>query len=72
MANSKCKAVDGKMVCGALRSGGKVTKSGVYRLHKDEQVFTPQQLKQQCKCDHTARKGKGKKKAACACKSKKK
>jgi hypothetical protein len=55
------------MVCGMLRSGGKVPKSGVYRLHKGEQVFTPGQLKNAA---HTKTKKHTRqhKKKGCSCK----
>ena len=57
------------MVCGMLRAGGKVPKSGVYRLHKGEQVFTPGQL---TKAAHTKKKPhaarRHKKKNGCSCK----
>ena len=63
---SKCKVVNGKYVCGMLRGGGTVNKSGVYRLHKDEQVFTKGQLQKAGKTKKgCSGKGKGKK---CKCK----
>ena len=63
---SKCKVVNGKYVCGMLRGGGTVNKSGVYRLHKDEQVFTKGQLQKASKTKKgSSGKGKGKK---CKCK----
>ena len=67
MPQSKCKNVNGRMVCGMLRSGGKVPKSGVYRLHKGEQVFTPGQLKNAA---HTKTKKytRQHKKKGCSCK----
>ena len=63
---SKCKIQNGKFVCGMLRGGGTVNKSGIYRLHKDEQVFTKAQLQ---KAGKTKKKGtsKGKSKK-CKCK----
>ena len=63
---SKCKIQNGKFVCGMLRGGGTVNKSGIYRLHKDEQVFTKAQLQ---KASKTKKKGtsKGKSKK-CKCK----
>ena len=62
---SKCKVVNGKYVCGMLRGGGTVNKSGVYRLHKDEQVFTKGQLQKAGKTKKSTGKKKGKK---CKCK----
>ena len=62
---SKCKVVNGKYVCGMLRGGGTVNKSGVYRLHKDEQVFTKGQLQKAGKKKKSTGKKKGKK---CKCK----
>ena len=64
---SKCKIQNGKFVCGMLRGGGTVNKSGIYRLHKDEQVFTKAQLQ---KAGKTKKKGtsKGKSKKKCKCK----
>jgi len=63
---SKCKVVNGKYVCGMLRGGGTVNKSGVYRLHKDEQVFTKGQLQ---KAGKTKKGSTGKKKGKkCKCK----
>jgi len=64
---SKCKIQNGKFVCGMLRGGGTVNKSGIYRLHKDEQVFTKGQLQ---KAGKTKKKGtsKGKSKKKCKCK----
>ena len=61
MAQSKCKKVGSKLVCGMLRAGGSVPKSGVYRLHKGEKVFTPSQMKQM-KMGHSPHKTKTKKK----------
>ena len=62
---SKCKIQNGKFVCGMLRGGGTVNKSGIYRLHKDEQVFTKGQLQKAGKTKKGTSKGKGKK---CKCK----
>ena len=62
---SKCKIQNGKFVCGMLRGGGTVNKSGIYRLHKDEQVFTKGQLQKASKTKKSTSKGKGKK---CKCK----
>ena len=70
----KFKNIGGQMVCGALRSGGQVKKSGVYRLHKGEKVFSTNELNKACKCSHAgaATKKKGKKGATkhskCKCK----
>jgi hypothetical protein len=44
-SKSNCKNVNGKMVCGMLHSGGRAHRTGVFRLAKGEQVFTPAQLK---------------------------
>ena len=63
---SKCKVQNGKYVCGMLRGGGTVNKSGVYRLHKDEQVFTKAQLHKAAKSKKGGS-GKGKAKK-CKCK----
>ena len=63
---SKCKVQNGKYVCGMLRGGGTVNKTGVFRLHKDEQVFTKAQLQKAGKTKKKGTsKGKGKK---CKCK----
>ena len=63
---SECKVQNGKYVCGMLRGGGTVNKSGVYRLHKDEQVFTKAQLH---KAGKSKKGGSGKGKAKkCQCK----
>ena len=49
-----------------LRGGGTVNKTGVFRLHKDEQVFTKAQLQKAGKTKKKGTsKGKGKK---CKCK----
>jgi len=66
---SKCKNVNGKVVCGMLHSGGSVPKSGTCRLSKGEKVYTPQQLNAACKCSHKTKKGAaGKHKKKCSCK----
>jgi hypothetical protein len=51
-----------------LHGGGKAGKSGVYRLAKGEQVFTPGQLKTMKK-KHSSHASHGKKKK-CRCKHK--
>ena len=67
---NKCRKVGEKLVCGALRGGGTVPKSGgVFRLHKGEKIFTPSQLKQMAKKKPTKKKA-GRKKKACKCKHK--
>ena len=58
----KCSVVKGKLVCGMLKGGGTVPKAGVYMLHKNEEVFTPSQLKKKVKVTTRGKKHK------CACK----
>ena len=47
-----CSNINGKIVCGKLHAGGKVPKSGVYRLAKGEIVFNLNQLKAAGKAPH--------------------
>lgn len=65
---SKCQKVGNRLVCGMLHGGGRAGKSGVYRLAKGEQVFTPGQLKTMKK-KHSSHASHGKKKK-CRCKHK--
>jgi len=37
---SDCSVRNGRMVCGMARSGAGIRKSGIYRLHKGEKVFS--------------------------------
>ena len=68
-ARPSCHNVNGRVVCGALKGGGKPHKAGNFLLHKGEQVFTPAQIrKMKTQGKKTKLHVPGRKKKKCSCK----
>jgi hypothetical protein len=70
MPQTRCKNVNGQILCGKLHSGGKAVKKGIYNLAKGEHVVSPLQIAKLRKTGSTTTKKRATKhkKVKCKCK----